>query len=221
MPRNRRFATVEKSYITDIERERCKKVAAAYAELYELESILVLDVGRYGFVKLQYYTPEYGFNDVITYTDSESMFEDLWQEWLDTRLYLFAKGTPMLEMGYEEIFKCLPEEKQKELLEQKAVFAKMKKTCIFLNLGRGPIVDEQALYNALVRNQIAAAGLDVLCEEPMSADNPLVQFKDSKRLLITPHIAWASVEARTRCVQGVYENIKAFMRGENRNVVNL
>ena len=113
MPRNRRFATVEKSYITDIERERCKKVAAAYAELYELESILVLDVGRYGFVKLQYYTPEYGFNDVITYTDSESMFEDL------------AKGTPMLEMGYEEIFKCLPEEKQKELLEQKAVFAKM------------------------------------------------------------------------------------------------
>ena len=74
MPRNRRFATVEKSYITDIERERCKKVAAAYAELYELESILVLDVGRYGFVKLQYYTPEYGFNDVITYTDSESMF---------------------------------------------------------------------------------------------------------------------------------------------------
>ena len=103
MPRNRRFATVEKSYITDIERERCKKVAAAYAELYELESILVLDVGRYGFVKLQYYT----------------------QEWLDTRLYLFAKATPMLEMGYEEIFKCLPEEKQKELLEQKAVFAKM------------------------------------------------------------------------------------------------
>ena len=70
-------------------------------------------------MKLQYYTPEYGFNDVITYTDSESMFEDLWQEWLDTRLYLFAKGTPMLEMGYEEIFKCLPEEKQKELLEQK------------------------------------------------------------------------------------------------------
>ena len=52
-------------------------------------------------------------------------FFTIWQEWLDTRLYLFAKGTPMLEMGYEEIFKCLPEEKQKELLEQKAVFAKM------------------------------------------------------------------------------------------------
>ena len=143
MPRNRRFATVEKSYITDIERERCKKVAAAYAELYELESILVLDVGRYGFVKLQYYTPEYGFNDVITYTDSESMFEDLWQEWLDTRLYLFAKGTPMLEMGYEEIFKCLPEEKQKELMQNPGIIrnrlkirAAVKNAVIFQQIQR-------------------------------------------------------------------------------------
>ena len=53
MPRNRRFATVEKSYITDIERERCKKVAAAYAELYELESILVLDVGPVSYTHLR------------------------------------------------------------------------------------------------------------------------------------------------------------------------
>lgn len=116
---------MEKNYITDIERERCKKVATAYAELYEIENIVVLDVGRFGFVKLQYYRPPYGFDNVITYTDSQSMFEDLWQEWLDTRLYLSAKGTPMLEMGYEEIFKCLPEEKQKELMEKKAVFARM------------------------------------------------------------------------------------------------
>lgn len=116
---------MEKNYITDIERERCKKVATAYAELYEIENIVVLDVGRFGFVKLQYYRPPYGFDNVMTYTDSQSMFEDLWQEWLDTRLYLSAKGTPMLEMGYEEIFKCLPEEKQKELMGKKAVFARM------------------------------------------------------------------------------------------------
>ena len=116
---------MEKNYITDIERERCKKVATAYAELYEIENIVVLDVGRFGFVKLQYYRPPYGFDNVITYTDSQSMFEDLWQEWLDTRLYLSAKGTPMLEMGYEEIFKCLPEEKQKELMGKKEVFARM------------------------------------------------------------------------------------------------
>lgn len=116
---------MEKSYITDIERKKCKKVAQAYTELYEIENIVVLDVGRFGFIKLQYYRPPYGFDNVITYTDSQSMFEDLWQEWLDTRLYLAAKGTSMLEMGYEEIFKCLPEEKQKELMGKKAVFARM------------------------------------------------------------------------------------------------
>ena len=116
---------MKKSYITDIERERCKKVAAAYAELYEIENIVVLDVGRFGFVKLQYYSPPYGFDNVITFTDSRSMFENLWEEWFDTKLYLLAKGTPMLEMGYEEIFKCLPEEKQKELIGQKTVFARM------------------------------------------------------------------------------------------------
>lgn len=116
---------MKKSYITDIEREWCKKVAAAYAELYEIENIVVLDVGRFGFVKLQYYRPPYGFDNVITFTDSRSMFENLWEEWFDTKLYLLAKGTPMLEMGYEEIFKCLPEEKQKELVGKKTVFARM------------------------------------------------------------------------------------------------
>ena len=116
---------MKKSYITDIERERCKKVAAAYAELYEIENIVVLDVGRFGFVKLQYYRPPYGFDNVITFTDSRSMFENLWEEWFDTKLYLLAKGTPMLEMGYEETFKCLPEEKQKELVGKKTVFARM------------------------------------------------------------------------------------------------
>lgn len=114
---------MEKNYITEIEKEKCRKVAEAYAELYEIENIVVLDVGRFGFVKLQYYTPPHGFNDVITFTDSQSMFENLWQEWLDTRLYLMAKDTPMAEMGYEEVFRCLPEEKQKELEKQKEVFA--------------------------------------------------------------------------------------------------
>ena len=70
-------------------------------------------------------------------------------------------------------------------------------------------------------SSIAGAGLDVLCKEPMDPENPLLKIQDSNKLIITPHLAWASVEARTRCVQGVYENIKAFMRGENRNVVNL
>lgn len=89
-------------------------------------------------------------------------------------------------------------------------FLLMKSTAIFLNLGRGQIVVEQDLADALKRNVIAAAGLDVLAEEPMSISNPLRQIKDSERLLITPHIAWASVEARTRLMKTVEEQIQDF-----------
>ena len=95
-------------------------------------------------------------------------------------------------------------------LMNKEAFAKMKKTAIFLNLGRGPIVVEQDLCEALENGEIAAAGLDVLCEEPMSEMNPLVKIKDSRKLIITPHIAWASVEARTRLMQIIVGQIKEF-----------
>ena len=108
-------------YITDSVREKCRKVA----ELYEIENILVVNAGRYGFVKLQYYRPPQGFEDAITITDSRSMFENLWEEWLDTQLFLLAKGTPMAGMGYSEIFECLPKEKQKELIDKKAEFVRV------------------------------------------------------------------------------------------------
>ena len=70
---------MKEKYITDDEREKCRKVADAFAELYEIENILVVDAGRYGFVKLQYYRPPQGFEDAITFTDSRSMFENLWE----------------------------------------------------------------------------------------------------------------------------------------------
>lgn len=95
-----------------------------------------------------------------------------------------------------------------EGLMNKAAFEKMKPNAIFLNLGRGAIVVEQDLADALNNQQIAAAGLDVLCKEPMSPDNPLLSIKDSKRLLITPHIAWASVEARTNLMNIILGQIK-------------
>lgn len=94
----------------------------------------------------------------------------------------------------------------KHLMNAKA-FAKMKKSAIFLNLGRGDIVVEQDLADALNMGQIAAAGLDVLSKEPMSPDNPLRQIKDSRRLFITPHIAWASVEARTNLMNIIIDKI--------------
>ena len=90
-------------------------------------------------------------------------------------------------------------------------FAKMKETAIFLNLGRGPIVVEADLANALETGQIAAAGLDVLAVEPMSRENPLLRIKDSNRLIITPHIAWASVEARTRLMKTIEGQIQEFL----------
>ena len=90
------------------------------------------------------------------------------------------------------------------------VLKKMKRDCIFLNLGRGPIVVEADLADALDEGIIAAAGLDVLCEEPMSENNPLRKIKDSKKLLITPHIAWASVEARTRLMAIILGQVKEF-----------
>ena len=89
-------------------------------------------------------------------------------------------------------------------------FAKMKRSAIFINVGRGPIVVEQDLYEALENGEIAAAGLDVLKEEPMSKENPLAKIKDSNKLLITPHIAWASVEARTRLMKIIEKQIKEF-----------
>lgn len=97
---------------------------------------------------------------------------------------------------------------------------KMKPTAILLNVARGQVVDNAALYEALRDGEIAGAGLDVVEKEPLEEGNPLSRFKDSDRLVITPHLAWASVEARRRCVEEACLNIEAFLRGEQRNVVN-
>lgn len=96
-----------------------------------------------------------------------------------------------------------------ELMNEQA-FADMKKSAIFLNLGRGPIVAEQALARALEQGEIAAAGLDVLSAEPMREDSPLRTIKDSEKLLVTPHIAWASVEARNRLMETILNQVKDF-----------
>ena len=96
---------------------------------------------------------------------------------------------------------------------------KMKRTAILINVARGPVVNNSDLYMALEAGEIQAAGLDVVEKEPLELTNPLSKLKDSNRLIITPHLAWASVEARTRCVEEAYLNIQAFLRGEDRNVV--
>lgn len=106
-------------------------------------------------------------------------------------------------------------------LINKDAFDKMKETAILVNVARGPVVNTQDLYDALMEGKIAAAGLDVLEKEPMEATNPLGQIKDSTKLIITPHMSWASTESRIRLVEEVAKNIEAFVAGEDRNIVNL
>lgn len=116
----------KKVYITEEEREKCRRVIDAFAELYEIEDedMIVVDVGRYGFVKLQCYTPSYGFEELDTYTDSHSLFEGLWEEWFNLNLFLIAREMQLYDILYEDIFSVLPKEKQSELTGRKADFAK-------------------------------------------------------------------------------------------------
>lgn len=114
---------------------------------------------------------------------------------------------------------CPLSDLSRNLIDREAL-RKMKKSAILINVARGPVVNNTDLYEALMAGEIQAAGLDVLEKEPLEPTNPLSKIKDSNKLIITPHLAWASVEARTRCVRGVYENIEAFLRGEEKNVVN-
>lgn len=114
---------------------------------------------------------------------------------------------------------CPLSDKTRNLIDLNAL-KKMKKTAILINVARGPVVNDQDLYTALTENLIAGAGLDVLSAEPIRQDNPLGSIKDSSRLIITPHLAWASIEARNRCVLETCLNIEAFLKGEERNIVN-
>lgn len=93
----------------------------------------------------------------------------------------------------------------------------MKPSAFLINTSRGPLIDEQALAEALNADCLAGAGLDVLSTEPPEPDNPLFS---AKNCFITPHIAWATKAARGRLLDTVVENVKAFLDGSPQNVVN-
>ncbi|MBR5046963.1 MAG: D-2-hydroxyacid dehydrogenase [Eubacterium sp.] len=93
-----------------------------------------------------------------------------------------------------------------------SAFDQMKESAIFLNLGRGPILVEKDLRDALEKGKIRAAGLDVLDVEPMAPDNPLAGYMDSDRLIITPHVAWASKEARIRLMDMILSQLTDWVK---------
>lgn len=92
-----------------------------------------------------------------------------------------------------------------------ASIAKMKPSAILINTGRGPLVDEQAVADALNNGRLAAFGADVLSQEPPRGDNPLLS---ARNCFLTPHIAWATLEARTRLMSTATENVRQFIAGE-------
>lgn len=114
---------------------------------------------------------------------------------------------------------CPLSDKTRNLINLEAL-KKMKRSAILVNVARGPVVNDGDLYTALMEEFIAGAGLDVTGTEPMKDTNPLSKIKDSSRLIITPHLAWASTEARRRCVSETCKNIEAFLNGRERNLVN-
>lgn len=136
-------------------------------------------------------------------------------------IYYSASGAPA-QKGYNQVnFDTLlaesdilsvhaPLNEYTEGIMDAEAFRRMKSSAILLNLGRGPIINEADLAEALNVGEIRAAGLDVLCVEPMSKENPLLNVRDKDRLFITPHIAWAAVETRQRLMKIIEGQIREF-----------
>ena len=137
------------------------------------------------------------------------------------KVLTYSRKQPVAEM--ETLFRrsdiislhCPLTPETEHLVNEKRL-AWMKPTAFLLNTSRGPLIDESALAKALNEGRIAGAGLDVLAVEPPTADNPLLR---AKNCLITPHIAWATRAARSRLMEAVVENVRAYLTGESKNVV--
>ena len=109
-------------YITQKQREKCRKVADAFAELYELADVMVADAGRFGFVRLQWFSEGEGFDSAAVYSDSAELFEELWRIWYEHEVLTPVLGTPLSELDYDEIFKALPKDRQEEIQGKKDYF---------------------------------------------------------------------------------------------------
>lgn len=132
--------------------------------------------------------------------------------------------SPAIKLDLDELFRTsdvvslhCPLNKDTFQIVNEERLSLMKPTSILINTGRGPLVDEAALARALKQGTIQGAGIDVLSQEPPKADNPLLY---APNIRITPHISWATREARTRLLEISIDNLKSFLAGKPVNVVN-
>lgn len=150
----------------------------------------------------------FGMN-VIAYNRSQSAAGNAIAEYVDLDTLLSRSDIISLH--------C-PQTLQTEKMINAESIAKMKDGAMLVNTARGGLVDENALVQALESGKLRCAAVDVVSQEPMKPDNPLLS---TRKCIITPHIAWAPVESRQRLLDCVVENIRAFISGTPQNVVNL
>lgn len=149
---------------------------------------------------------------------------------LNMEVYAYSRtvkedvGYPVRWLGLQELFAIAdvislhcPLTAETEKIVNEQTLRLCRPSTIIINTGRGQLIDESALAKALHEARIGGAALDVLSTEPPSADNPLLS---APRCRITPHLAWASVQARQRLMHTVTQNVRAFLRGEPTNQVN-
>lgn len=187
----------------------CKDFCFWLEKLTELDNktIGIIGFGSIGH-RVASIAEAFGMN-VLIYTPHEKPIDDL-------KTAKFVDFDTLLSES--DIITChCPLTSQTENLIDKTALSKMKKSAILINTSRGPVIDEDALADALNSGDILAAGLDVLKTEPPKKDNKLLT---AKNCFITPHIAWAGFETRQRLMDILVDNLRAFLDGKPQNVVN-
>ena len=145
---------------------------------------------------------------VLVYSRTKKDYARENLEW--TSLDLLLKNADVVSLH------CPLTDKTRQIIDKNAI-EKMKQGALLLNTSRGPLLQDEAVADALNEGKLGGAAMDVLTEEPPKADNPLLS---AKNCIITPHVAWATKEARGRLMDIASANVKAFLEGKPQNVVS-
>ena len=137
------------------------------------------------------------------------------QEYASESLSFVSLDTLLAESDFISLH-CPLTDTNREMINKESI-SKMKDGSVLINTARGPLVNEQDLADALNSGKLAFACVDVVSKEPIAPDNSLLS---AKNIIITPHVAWASIESRQRLLDVVINNVKAFLNGSPINVVN-